>query len=216
MSFIYIASPYNHPDQAVMQKRHDEVCAYAGMMISRGWCIFSPIAHNVAVLKASDIKPGWQNWQRFDLDMLERAEQLYVFMLDGWQQSKGVRGEMKFAKSNNIPIQFVSASGSYVSTQEGTEAFDSANSLKGVEVSDWIVIDKYCATRVLKGTNQHNVDNRVAFIEKTPRVLHNTEWIEGPKGSGGGDPKVDLTYGFDPESRAWCDDFLRERGAILP
>jgi len=39
-------------------------------------------------------------------------------------------------------------------------------------LSDWIMVG-YCATRVIKGGNPMNVDHRVAFIEKTPRVKLN-------------------------------------------
>ena len=46
-----------------------------------------------------------------------------------------------------------------------------------MELSDWIVIDGYCATRVLKGTDPNEVNNRVAFIEKTPRVKIGNYWV---------------------------------------
>jgi hypothetical protein len=123
-------------------------------------------------------------------------------------------------------------------------------------LSDWIVVDEYCATRVIEGTDPDVVANRVAFIEKTPRVCvgDSTEgfievssapwepwtdvayrltlsgetfrpyddrkgrwWIEGPSGSGGsGDPEEEGLYGFDAESRAWCDKMLIELGHTVP
>lgn len=76
-------------------------------------------------------------------------------------------------------------------------------------VASWQTVDGWCATRVtLDG-------QRVAFIEKTPRVRHpeTGEWIQGPKGSGGsGDPEENKLYGYDPNSRKWCDDKLKELG----
>lgn len=104
-----------------------------------------------------------------------------------------------------------------------------------MKLSPWIVIDKYCATRVILGTDPTVVKNRIAFIEKTPRIkleknkfaadnihiktseelkqitrtINNTDfWIYGPKGSGGGDAEKDKTYGFDENSRRWCDNLL--------
>lgn len=82
----------------------------------------------------------------------------------------------------------------------------------------------HCCMRIIEGGDPHRVADRVAFIEKTPRVrvapytdedsdFHN--WQSGPKGSGGGDPARDLTYGYDPQSRAWCDARLREMGYTL-
>jgi hypothetical protein len=99
-----------------------------------------------------------------------------------------------------------------------------------IKVSDWIIIDGYCATRIIDGGDVKNVADRVAFIEKTPRVrIQSTtigaeeprefnNWEYGPKGSGGcGNPKVNNLYGFYQPSRDWCDKRLKELGyEILP
>lgn len=92
-------------------------------------------------------------------------------------------------------------------------------------LTPWIVYDEFCAMRCIEGSDM-KVENRVAFIEKTPRVrirpftvephdCHN--WEQGPKGSGGSDghiPENEL-YGFYPPSREWCDNRLIELGYIL-
>lgn len=94
-----------------------------------------------------------------------------------------------------------------------------------MKTTPWIVKDGYCAMRCIEGTDSTKIENRVAFIEKTPRIRITPwtgdmltdwkSWLEGPKGSGGGEPSKDLTYGFDPCSRAWCDEQLIARGFIL-
>lgn len=112
-------------------------------------------------------------------------------------------------------------------------------------LSKWIVIDGYCATLVLEGGDSEDPLQRRAFIEKTPRVQvpgpgtyldddgravnalrgewNGVEywWIYGPKGHGGscysdthGGPNCNH-YGFDPESRAWCERRLVELGYKL-
>lgn len=100
-----------------------------------------------------------------------------------------------------------------------------ANRGNGIKLSPWIIVEGYCATRVPVGTDPNLIENRVAFIEKTPRVrIANYEgnflddwknWAQGPKGSGGGDPEKDLTYGFYPPSRQWCDEELKKMGYEL-
>ncbi len=82
--------------------------------------------------------------------------------------------------------------------------------------TDWIVdTDGQSAYRAWAADKDHtNPLNRVAFIEKTPRIrirapqtdgrgtdpdrLDYLNWASGPKGSNG----------FDKESRAWCDKML--------
>lgn len=101
-----------------------------------------------------------------------------------------------------------------------------------MEISEWIVIDECYATRVMKGADPEVVENRVAFIEKSPRVKtrnvcittkgklscigldrNESAWIYGDCGTGGsGDHEEMEQYGFDPESRKWCDDMLKLLG----
>ena len=75
-------------------------------------------------------------------------------------------------------------------------------------ISAWEPDPKYdhCCFRLLDG-------RRVAFIEKSPRVLNPTtgEWEYGPKGAGGsGNSEKQQIYGFYPPSREWADNRLRE------
>ena len=93
------------------------------------------------------------------------------------------------------------------------------NHPKFKNLSDWIIIDNYCAIRIVKGGKVDNVSDRVAFIEKSPRVRVNKNklcmenshtcatsdaWLYGGKGSN--------DYGRDIESRKWCDDMLKLLG----
>lgn len=97
----------------------------------------------------------------------------------------------------------------------------------GVVLSPWTVYHDYCAMRFVEGTDPADVANRVAFIEKTPRVRvaafdHNSKaddchnWWCGPRGSSGSDNAAqDQTYGFYPLSRQWCDEQLVALGYVL-
>ena len=92
---------------------------------------------------------------------------------------------------------------------------------KRIKLSEWIIIDGFCATRVLANTDVNNSNNRIAFIEKTPRIRiargSDADWEYGPKGQGGSsgeDPNSRL-YGFYPPSREWCDKRLIELGYEL-
>jgi len=94
------------------------------------------------------------------------------------------------------------------------------------KITPWIEADG-CAFRTLVGADPEDIDSRVAFIEKTPRVRIRSaylgryertyddgtpyverqwedflNWCEGYKGSG---PD-------DEESRAWCDNMLKALG----
>lgn len=87
---------------------------------------------------------------------------------------------------------------------------------KGIKLSQWINED-HCSMRCIEGTDPEVVANRVAFIEKTPRVrVARAEspsndwqgWHEGPKGCS-------EEYGRYAPSREWCDEQLKMLGYEL-
>ncbi len=105
-------------------------------------------------------------------------------------------------------------------------------------VSPWISLDGYSAMRVIEGTDPYNIANRVAFIEKSPRVRvqpfvelrDDKGWQYGPKGVGGSTScdcgnencpnarpaEEQGIYGFDADSRNWCDAQLINLGYDVP
>ena len=80
----------------------------------------------------------------------------------------------------------------------------------------WQLFDGFCSMRVLLD-QEPTLENRVAFIEKTPRVrvqpfttndAETTKWSYGYKGE---------PYAHDQhrEERAWCDQQLLNMGYTL-
>jgi len=93
-----------------------------------------------------------------------------------------------------------------------------------IELSEWIIIDGYCATRTIKGADVNLIKNRVAFIEKSGRVRVNPytnedkdykNWQSVCRGSGGSNAKEDGCYGYDLETRSEVDEKLVEMGYVL-
>lgn len=84
-----------------------------------------------------------------------------------------------------------------------------------MKTSPWIMIEDYCATRVIEGTDPSKVANRVAFIEKSGRVRiapHTKErddlnWEHVVKG--------DREYGRNENTRRMCDEKLVAMGYEL-
>ena len=87
-----------------------------------------------------------------------------------------------------------------------------------MQITDWMPDPDapHCAMRCIAGTDPAEVGNRVAFIEKTPRVRIAPfseegdwkNWEEGPKGRA---PE----YGQYAPSRQWCDARLAELGYMM-
>lgn len=96
--------------------------------------------------------------------------------------------------------------------------------IKFKELSDWIMVDGYCSTRIKINGHVNNIADRVAFIEKTPRVrvCKYRYAIEDKSGIGAigqdrdawiyGDKGCAPEYGEYEPSREWCDNMLKILG----
>lgn len=106
---IYLASPYTHPKRSVMAKRLVEVSNVYARLTRKGHILFAPICMNATAQHYSDVVIGhsWDFWQRFDTEFLRRSDELWVVMMDGWRQSKGVQAEIKIARYLGLPIAYV-------------------------------------------------------------------------------------------------------------
>ena len=104
---IYLASPYSHPDPEVRQQRFETVCFVAANLMREGKHIYSPIAHTHPIALKGDLPKGWDFWEQFDRKMLAACQELWVVMMDGWRESKGVAAEIQIANEMGIPVKYV-------------------------------------------------------------------------------------------------------------
>lgn len=105
-SFLYLASPYSHPDPAERESRYVAVLRKTAELMLAGDKVFSPIVHTHHLERLVGVQPhGW--WLDQDFPVLAKAAKLLVLRLDGWGASRGVAGEILFAKQHNIPVEFV-------------------------------------------------------------------------------------------------------------
>lgn len=106
-ALVYLATPYNHPDAEVRERRFREVNRVAGDMIRRGEHVFSPISHTHPIALDGDLPKGWEFWRTYDRAMLRACGKLAVLMQDGWQESVGVQAEIAIAREMGLPVEFI-------------------------------------------------------------------------------------------------------------
>ena len=98
MSFIYLASPYTHPDPAVVEERVKAAADVVVECAHRRLTILSPVVYMHELAKFHDLPKTWEFWSTLDLRMLDAADALWVLTLDGWEKSIGIQGELDYAR----------------------------------------------------------------------------------------------------------------------
>ncbi|MGE3809695.1 MAG: DUF1937 family protein [Gemmataceae bacterium] len=106
---IYLASPYSHTDATIREHRFREACRMTADLVHAGYVVFSPILHSHP-LADFGLPNTWAFWRHQDQAYLERCDVLVVLMLDGWQESVGVAGEIQIARELGKPIDYLEPS----------------------------------------------------------------------------------------------------------
>lgn len=101
---IYLASPYSHDDPAVREARFRAVCLATAALIRAGNVVFSPVVHSHP-LASFGLPTTWEFWAEQDRHYLACCDELVVLMLDGWEDSVGVREEIRIAKELGKPVR---------------------------------------------------------------------------------------------------------------
>jgi hypothetical protein len=93
---IYLASPYSHENPEVREERFKAACKAAAILMTWGYKVFSPIAHTHPIAQFG-LPLDWDYWKKYDEEMIDFCEPMFVLMLPGWEESKGVQAEIMYA-----------------------------------------------------------------------------------------------------------------------
>ena len=111
---IYLASPYSHPDPAVVEARYRAVLLAVGRMTARGHHVYSPIVHYHEVAKLMDLPTSAEFWAKINHATIDLCEYVLVLRTGGWIRSDGVLDEISYAKKKGIQVSYMKAWGAAV------------------------------------------------------------------------------------------------------
>jgi hypothetical protein len=103
---IYVASPYSHPDPEICNNNFKEVTKFVSNLCSQGIVAFSPITYGHTLIGFHELPSNWEYWEDFCFTFLKKCDKMIVYMMPGWELSKGVKEEIKFADNHKIKIVF--------------------------------------------------------------------------------------------------------------
>lgn len=107
---IYLGVPYSHDDPEIEEQRFQEVSKYGAELSRQGVIVFSPVsmAHP---MKLYGLPGGWEFWKKFDEVYLGICSSLRILCLDGWEDSTGLKAEVRMMEDLGKPIEYVHKEG---------------------------------------------------------------------------------------------------------
>lgn len=103
----YLALPYTHEDESVMDYRADVSDFVFSELTKEGRNIFAPITSCHNVRKKYGLPGIWEYWKELDEQFISICKKVIVLMLPGWEISVGVKCEIELANKYLIPIEYV-------------------------------------------------------------------------------------------------------------
>lgn len=100
---IYLATPYSHECEKVMQLRADMVSEYSARQTKLGYVVFSPITHSHELAKYGT-PTSWAFWSQIDYVFLQHCDYFVRLWVPGVKTSVGVNGEIALCEELGIPI----------------------------------------------------------------------------------------------------------------
>jgi hypothetical protein len=109
IGFFYLASPYTHPSPTVVDLRVKQTRRVLGWLLSKGLFVISPIVHCHDTARECALRTDWKWWWEYNLSIMMKSEGIILVKLKGWEESKGVAEELKWAYEADVPIYSIDA-----------------------------------------------------------------------------------------------------------
>ena len=107
MKKIYLAIPYNDPDDSLRHFRFRKANEVAAELMNQGHCVFSPISHSHPIAEQCDLPKGYDFWHSWNKPFVEWCDELHVVAIPGWGDSSGVQDEIRMAREMGKEVVFI-------------------------------------------------------------------------------------------------------------
>lgn len=93
---IYLATPYSDSNPVIREERYFKACEIAHTLLQECVPAYVPIAMWHPLNERFGLTGSWECYQIQDRAFLDRALELWVIEMEGWNRSKGVGAEVEY------------------------------------------------------------------------------------------------------------------------
>jgi len=105
---IFVAGVFNTKDRAVMQNNIKLIAKVSLEFMEAGYCVLTPVLMGTKILDFYNVSTAFNGmWREVSFDYIDLCTEVHVICTPGWQDSKGVMEEIRYAESKNKPITYM-------------------------------------------------------------------------------------------------------------
>ena len=103
---IYLAGPYTHDKEIVVNARYRVFCDNLAKRINEGYNVLSVVTMYHDAAKKNNLSTLWENWKEIDLRFLDMCDCISICCMSEWEKSVGVNEEYNYSFLTKKPILF--------------------------------------------------------------------------------------------------------------
>lgn len=107
MKKVFVAIPYNHPDEAVKEYRLKTIKSYCIKMFEEDHAPVSPLLMALIIAEHGALPTDTYTWIKYCKALIKGCDEVHVLMVPDWEKSVGVADEIIAAESMGIEIKYI-------------------------------------------------------------------------------------------------------------
>lgn len=107
MKKVFIAIPYNHPDEAVKEYRLKTIKSYCIKMFEEDNAPVSALLMGLTLAEHGGLPTDTVTWLKYCMKLVSRCDEVHVLMVPDWEKSVGVADEIRTAESLGINVNYI-------------------------------------------------------------------------------------------------------------
>ena len=107
MKKIFIAIPYNHPDDEVKKYRLDTIKSHCIKIFEEGNAPVSPLLMGLSLADHGGLPTDTNTWVSYCKTLVATCDEFHVLTVDGWDNSLGVKTEINTGLEFGLEIKYI-------------------------------------------------------------------------------------------------------------
>lgn len=101
---VFVSGPYSSSNEQIKDIRFTISSIVCGVIMNKGGFPLSPVVHGVPIVRVMNVPDDFEYWKDYCIALVSKSDIVIVLMIEGWEESSGVIGEIEAAHELGKPV----------------------------------------------------------------------------------------------------------------